>query len=153
MNWSVYSKYVGNVFGAPLAIEGLAAFFLESTFLGLWIFGWNRLSPRVHLATIWIAVAGSWLSAYFILVANSFMQDPQGYKIVNGEAQLTSVWELLTTKWALYAFDAHDPRRADRRLRGRLRRLLLALRAQAQRRALPAGGEAGADRARARRRS
>ena len=57
MNWSIYSKYVGNVFGAPLAIEGLAAFFLESTFLGLWIFGWNRLSPRVHLATIWIAVA------------------------------------------------------------------------------------------------
>ena len=56
MNWSVYSKFVGNVFGAPLAIEGLAAFFLESTFLGLWIFGWNRLSPRLHLATLWIAV-------------------------------------------------------------------------------------------------
>jgi cytochrome bd ubiquinol oxidase subunit I len=104
MNWSVYSKYVGNVFGAPLAIEGLAAFMLESTFLGLWIFGWNRLSPRVHLATIWIAVAGTWLSAYFILTANSFMQDPQGYKVVNGEAQLTSVWELLTTKWSIYAF-------------------------------------------------
>jgi cytochrome d ubiquinol oxidase subunit I len=104
MNWSIYSKYVGNVFGAPLAIEGLAAFFLESTFLGLWIFGWNRLSPRVHLATLWAAVVGSWLSAYFILVANSFMQDPQGYKVVNGEAQLTSVWQLLTTKWSLYAF-------------------------------------------------
>ena len=57
MNWSVYSKFVGNVFGAPLAIEGLAAFFLEATFLGLWIFGWNRLSPRLHLATLWIAVA------------------------------------------------------------------------------------------------
>ena len=82
MNWSVYSKFVGNVFGAPLAIEGLAAFFLEATFLGLWIFGWNRLSPRLHLATLWIAVAGTWLSAYFILVANSFMQDPVGYKIV-----------------------------------------------------------------------
>ena len=84
MNWSVYSTFVGNVFGAPLAIEGLAAFFLEATFLGVWIFGWNRLSPRLHLATLWIAVLGTWLSAYFILVANSFMQDPVGYKIVNG---------------------------------------------------------------------
>jgi cytochrome bd ubiquinol oxidase subunit I len=104
MNWSVYSKFVGNVFGAPLAIEGLAAFFLESTFLGLWIFGWNRLSPRVHLATLWTAVVGTWLSAYFILVANSFMQDPVGYKLVHGEAQLTNVWKLLSSDWALYAF-------------------------------------------------
>jgi cytochrome bd ubiquinol oxidase subunit I len=104
MNWSIYSKFVGNVFGAPLAIEALAAFFLESTFLGLWIFGWNRLSPRVHLATLWIAVAGTWLSGYFILAANSFMQDPQGYKIANGEALLTSVWQLLTTKWTIFAF-------------------------------------------------
>jgi cytochrome d ubiquinol oxidase subunit I len=104
MNWSVYSKYVGNVFGAPLAIEGLAAFMLEATFLGVWIFGWNRLSPRVHLATLWLAVLGTWLSAYFILVANSFMQDPVGYKVVNGEAQLTSVWALLSSRWALYAF-------------------------------------------------
>jgi cytochrome d ubiquinol oxidase subunit I len=104
MNWSVYSRFVGNVFGAPLAIEGLLAFFLESTFLGLWIFGWNTLSPRLHLATLWIAVAGTWLSAYFILVANSFMQDPVGYKIVNGEAQLVSVWALVSSEWALYAF-------------------------------------------------
>ena len=104
MNWSVYSKFVGNVFGAPLAIESLAAFFLESTFLGLWIFGWNRLSPRVHLAALWIAVAGTWLSAYFILVANSFMQDPVGYKIVNGQAVLTSVSALLSSRWATYAF-------------------------------------------------
>ena len=58
MNWSVYSEFVGGVFGAPLAIEGLAAFFLEATFLGLWIFGWNRLSPRVHLATIWLIARG-----------------------------------------------------------------------------------------------
>src|SRR5947207_11703600 len=92
MNWSVYSKYVGNVFGAPLAIEGLAAFFLESTFLGLWIFGWNRLSPSVHLATIWIAAAGTWLSAYLLLVANSWMQEPVGYKIEGGKAVLTNVW-------------------------------------------------------------
>ena len=104
MNWSVYSEYVGNVFGAPLAIEGLAAFFLESTFLGLWIFGWNRLSPRLHLATIWLAAVGTWLSAYFILVANSWMQHPVGYKVVDGEAQLTSVSALLTSKFALWAF-------------------------------------------------
>src|SRR5256886_14073014 len=104
MTWSVYSKFVGNVFGAPLAIEGLAAFFLESTFLGLWIFGWNRLSPRIHLATLWIAVLGTWLSAYFILVANSWTQHPVGYKMVNGEAQLTSVWALLTNGFALRAY-------------------------------------------------
>jgi cytochrome d ubiquinol oxidase subunit I len=104
MNWSVYSKFVGNVFGAPLAIEGLAAFALESTFLGLWIFGWNRLSPRLHLATLWIAVLGTWLSAYFILVANSWMQHPVGYKIVDGEAQLTSVWALLSNDFALRAY-------------------------------------------------
>jgi cytochrome bd ubiquinol oxidase subunit I len=104
MNWSVYSRFVGSVFGAPLAVEGLAAFFLESTFLGLWIFGWNRLSPRLHLATIWIVVLGSWLSAYFILVANSWMQHPVGYKIVDGEAQLTSVWALLSNEFALRAF-------------------------------------------------
>ena len=104
MNWAVYSRFVGNVFGAPLAIEGLAAFFLESTFLGLWIFGWNRLSPRLHLATLWIAVLGTWMSAYFILVANSFMQDPVGYKVVDGQAQLTSVWKLLSSNWALWAF-------------------------------------------------
>jgi cytochrome d ubiquinol oxidase subunit I len=104
MNWSVYSRFVGNVFGAPLAIEGLAAFFLESTFLGLWIFGWNRLSPRLHLATLWVAVLGTWLSGYFILVANSWMQHPVGYKIVNGEAHLTSVWALLSNGFALRAY-------------------------------------------------
>jgi cytochrome d ubiquinol oxidase subunit I len=104
MNWSVYSKFVGDVFGAPLAIEGLAAFFLESTFLGLWIFGWNRLSPRLHLATLWIAVAGTWLSAYFILVANSWMQRPVGYRITDGRAELTSVWDLLSNRFAIWAF-------------------------------------------------
>jgi cytochrome d ubiquinol oxidase subunit I len=104
MNWSVYSKFVGDVFGAPLAIEGLAAFFLESTFLGLWIFGWNRLSPRLHLATLWIAVAGTWLSAYFILVANSWMQRPVGYRVTDGRAELTSVWELLSNRFAIWAF-------------------------------------------------
>jgi cytochrome d ubiquinol oxidase subunit I len=104
MNWSVYSKFVGNIFGAPLAIEGLAAFMLEATFLGLWIFGWDRLSPRLHLATLWVAVLGSWMSGYFILVANSWMQHPVGYKLVNGEAQLTSVWALLSNGFALRAY-------------------------------------------------
>ena len=104
MNWAVYSKFVGDVFGAPLAIEGLAAFMLEATFLGLWIFGWDRLSRRVHLATIWIAALGTWLSAYFILVANSWMQHPVGYEIVDGKAELTSVWALLSNGFALRAY-------------------------------------------------
>jgi cytochrome bd ubiquinol oxidase subunit I len=104
MNWSVYSKYVGDVFGAPLAIEGLAAFFLESTFLGLWIFGWNRLSARVHLATIWLAALGTWLSALFIIVANSWMQRPVGSTVTDGRAELTSVWQLLSNRFAVWAF-------------------------------------------------
>jgi cytochrome bd ubiquinol oxidase subunit I len=104
MNWSVYSEFVGGVFGAPLAIEGLAAFALEATFIGLWIFGWDRLSPRVHLATIWLTAAGTWMSAYFILVANSWMQHPVGYKMVDGEAQLTDVWALLSNEFALIAW-------------------------------------------------
>jgi cytochrome bd ubiquinol oxidase subunit I len=104
MNWSVYSQYVGGVFGAPLAIEGLAAFFLEAVFLGLWIFGWDCLSPRVHLASIWLAALGTWLSAYFILVANSWMQHPVGYRVVDGKAQLTDVGALLTNNFAIHAF-------------------------------------------------
>src|SRR6476660_8855227 len=104
MNWSAYSRYVGDIFGGPLAMEGLAAFFLESTFLGLWVFGWDRLSPRVHLFCIWMVALGSWLSAAFILVANSFMQDPVGYKVENGQAVLTSVSALLSSRWAIYAF-------------------------------------------------
>ena len=81
MNWSAYSRFVGDIFGAPLAIEGLLAFFLESTFLGLWIFGWDRLPKKVHLASIWLAAIGTMLSAYFILAANSWMQHPVGYTI------------------------------------------------------------------------
>src|SRR3954470_10146530 len=79
MNWSAYSRYVGDVFGGPLAMEGLAAFFLESTFLGLWVFGWDRLSPRVHLFCIWMVALGASLSAAFIMAANSWMQHPVGY--------------------------------------------------------------------------
>jgi cytochrome bd ubiquinol oxidase subunit I len=104
MSWSVYSNFVGGVFGAPLAIEGLAAFMLEATFLGLWIFGWGILSPRLHLATIWIAALATWLSAYLILVANSWMQHPVGYKLVDGKAQLTSVSALLSNSFAIIAW-------------------------------------------------
>ena len=86
MNWSAYSRLVGNVFGAPLAMEGLAAFFLESTFLGLWLFGWDKLSRRVHLATIWLVALGSMLSAAFIMAANSWMQHPVGYQMVQRQA-------------------------------------------------------------------
>ena len=81
MNWSTYSRYVGDVFGAPLAMEGLAAFFVESTFVGLWLFGRGRLSPGVHLATIWASRSASMLSAYFIIAANSWMQHPVGSRI------------------------------------------------------------------------
>jgi cytochrome bd ubiquinol oxidase subunit I len=79
MNWSAYSRLVGNIFGPPLAIEALLAFFLESTFLGLWIFGWDRLPPKVHNACMWIVATGTLLSAYFILTANAWMQHPVGY--------------------------------------------------------------------------
>ena len=98
MNWSSYSRYVGDIFGAPLAIEGLAAFFLESTFLGLWIFGWSRLPKGVHLATIWLVALGTWLSAYFILAANSWMQNPVGFRINEelGRAELDSFSAVLT---------------------------------------------------------
>jgi cytochrome bd ubiquinol oxidase subunit I len=103
MNWSAYSKFVGDVFGAPLAMEALLAFFMESTFLGLWIFGWNKLSPRLHLATIWLAAVGTSLSAYFILAANAWMQHPVGYTVnpVTHRAELTSIVALLTNSTAL----------------------------------------------------
>lgn len=106
MNWSAYSRYVGDVFGAPLAMEGLAAFFLESTFLGLWIFGWGRIRPGLHLASIWVVAAGSTLSAFFILAANSWMQHPVGYLINarSGRAELTSISAILTNSTVLYAF-------------------------------------------------
>ena len=106
MNWSAYSVFVGNVFGAPLAMEALLAFFMESTFIGLWIFGWNRLSPRVHLATIWLAAIGTSLSAYFILAANAWMQHPVGYRVVPGshKVELTSIFAVLTNSTAIAAW-------------------------------------------------
>ncbi|MBN1478912.1 cytochrome ubiquinol oxidase subunit I [candidate division KSB1 bacterium] len=95
MNWSEYSRFVGDIFGAPLAIEALLAFFLESTFLGVWIFGWNRLSPKMHAASMWIVAFGSNLSALWILIANSFMQQPVGYTIRNGRAEMIDFFALL----------------------------------------------------------
>ncbi|WP_282202040.1 cytochrome ubiquinol oxidase subunit I [Kitasatospora fiedleri] len=98
MNWSDYSRFVGDVFGAPLAMEALIAFFFESTFIGLWIFGWDRLPKKIHLACIWLVAIGTALSAYFILAANSWMQHPVGYKIdpATGKAQLTDIVRVLT---------------------------------------------------------
>ena len=98
MNWSAYSRFVGDVFGAPLAMEGLAAFFLESTFLGLWLFGWGRLPARLHLATIWAVAVGTALSAAFIMAANSWMQNPVGYEIdsANGRAMLNDIGAVFT---------------------------------------------------------
>ena len=106
MNWSSYSRFVGDIFGAPLAMEGLLAFFLESTFLGIWIFGWDRLSKKLHLISIWAAATGTLLSAYFILAANAFMQHPVGYEYnkLTGRAELKSISTVLTQKTALATF-------------------------------------------------
>jgi len=105
MNWSSYSRFVGDVFGAPLAMEGLAAFFLESVFLGLWLFGWNKLSKRLHLTTIWLVAVGGALSAAFIMAANSWMQRPVGYKINSaGRAQLTDIWAVMTNPVFIWAY-------------------------------------------------
>ncbi|GAA0663734.1 cytochrome ubiquinol oxidase subunit I [Kitasatospora atroaurantiaca] len=97
MNWSDYSRFVGDVFGAPLAMEALIAFFFESTFIGLWIFGWDRLPKKIHCACIWMVAIGTVLSAYFILAANSWMQHPVGYAIdpATGKAQLTDIARVL----------------------------------------------------------
>jgi cytochrome bd ubiquinol oxidase subunit I len=96
MNWSEYSRFVGDIFGAPLAVEALAAFFIESTFLGIWIFGWDKLSKKAHLASIWLVAFASNLSAFWILVANSFMQHPVGYRIAeSGRAEMTDFFALI----------------------------------------------------------
>ncbi len=105
MNWSDYSRYVGDIFGAPLAMEGLAAFFLESTFVGLWLFGRGKISPKLHLLSIWCLAFGTSLSAYFILAANSWMQHPVGYKLgAAGKPEMTSIFAVLTNSTALYAY-------------------------------------------------
>src|SRR5690606_29040396 len=106
MNSSEYSRYVGDIFGAPLAMEALIAFFLESTFLGLWIFGWDRLPKKVHLATLWLFAIGSTLSAYFIIAANSWMQHPVGaeFNPETGRAEMNDIFAVLTNNTTLLAY-------------------------------------------------
>ena len=103
-NWSRYSAYVGDIFGSLLAIEATLAFFLESTFIAVWFFGWNRISKRVHLAAIWLVAIASNLSAFWILVANAWMQHPVGYTIRNGRAELTDFVEVVTQRFAILEF-------------------------------------------------
>jgi cytochrome bd ubiquinol oxidase subunit I len=103
-NWSRYSKYVGDIFGSLLAIEATAAFFLESTFIGAWVFGWNKLSPRAHVVCIWLVAAASNISAYWILVANSWMQHPVGYVIRNGRAELDDFWAIISQPYAILMY-------------------------------------------------
>ena len=101
MNWSEYSRFMGDIFGVPLALEALTAFYLESVFIGLWLFGWDRLSRKTHLACIWLVAFASNLSALWILIANSFMQAPVGYVLRNGRAEMTDFFALLTNPYVL----------------------------------------------------
>jgi cytochrome d ubiquinol oxidase subunit I len=101
MNWAEYSKFVGDIFGAPLAIEATVAFFLESTFLGLWMFSWKRVSKGIHAAIMWVVATASMVSALWILLANGWMQKPRGFEIVGGRAQLTDFGALL---WNPYSW-------------------------------------------------
>ena len=104
-NWSRYSEYVGDIFGSLLAIEATAAFFLESTFLAVWAFGWERVSKKVHLAAIWLVAVASNLSALWIILANGWMQNPVGYVLRNGRAELNSFFEVVSNSfaWGQYA--------------------------------------------------
>ncbi len=95
MNWSEYSRFMGDIFGAPLAIEALLAFYLESVFIGIWIFGWDKISKPLHAVVIWLVAIGSNISALWILVANSFMQQPVGYVLRNGRAEMDDFFALL----------------------------------------------------------
>jgi len=104
MNWSEYSRFVGDIFGAPLAIEALLAFFLESTFLGIWIFGWEKLSKGLHAACMWLVAIGSNISALWILIANSFMQQPVGYALQNGRAEMADFTQLVFNPNLWYQF-------------------------------------------------
>lgn len=104
MNWSEYSRFVGDIFGAPLAMEGLIAFFLESTFIGVWIFGWERLSKKLHSTVMWLVAIGTNISAFFILAANGFMQSPVGFVLNNGRAEMVDFGALVTNPRALYLF-------------------------------------------------
>ena len=106
MNWSEYSRYVGDIFGAPLAVEALLAFFIESTFLGLWVFGWEKLSKKLHLTCIWLVAIATAISAFWILTANSFMQNPVGFYLnaATDRAELVSFAQLLTNSHTAYQY-------------------------------------------------
>ena len=104
MNWAGYSKYVGDVFGAPLAIEATVAFFLESTFIGLWIFGWNKISKKAHAVSMWLVAFGTNMSAFWILIANGWMQHPVGYIIKNGRAEMVNFWAVVTNNAGILEF-------------------------------------------------
>lgn len=104
MNWAEYSKFVGDIFGSPLAIEATVAFFLESTFIGLWIFGWNRISKKLHVFSIWIVAVATNLSALWILLANGWMQKPVGYVLRNDRAEMVDFWALVTNPYGWLKF-------------------------------------------------
>ncbi len=104
MNWAEYSKYVGDIFGAPLAIEATVAFFLESTFIGLWIFGWNKVSKKVHVLSIWLVAIATNLSALWILLANGWMQKPVGYVLRGGRAEMVNFGALVTNSYGWSKF-------------------------------------------------
>ena len=104
MNWAEYSKYVGDIFGVPLAIEAMVAFFLESTFIGLWIFGWNRVSKKVHALAIWIVALASNLSALWILLANGWMQHPVGFVLRNNRAEMVDFLTIITSPYGWLKF-------------------------------------------------
>ena len=144
MNWSAFSAYVGDVFGPPLAIEGIGAFMLEATFIGLWLFGWERLSPRIHLATIYLVWIGTWLSAYFILTANSWMQHPGRLPDQRPDGPRRGQRHRPDPLPGVrpVRLGARDPGRARDGELLRARRVLLAPASRPQRRALPPRGQA-----------
>jgi cytochrome d ubiquinol oxidase subunit I len=104
MNWAEYSKYVGDIFGAPLAIEATMAFFLESVFIGVWIFGWNKVSKRTHAVSIWLVAIATNLSGFWILLANGWMQHPVGYVLRNGRAEMVDFMAMVTNPFGLLKF-------------------------------------------------
>ncbi len=104
MSWSEYSRFVGSIFGAPLAIEALLAFFIESTFIGMWLFGWDKLSKGIHLLTIWLVAFATTISSLWILIANSWMQNPVGFEIVDGQAQMVNFGAVVTNPNIMYQF-------------------------------------------------
>src|SRR4026208_832910 len=148
MNWSIYSEFVGDVFGAPLAIEGLAAFMPESTFLGLWIFGWDRLSKRVHLATAWLFAIGSWASAFFIISANSWMERSLRSAATRRPRRFEGRLGAFLDPLRDLGVHPRPARRSHDRHGRDLRRRLLALRPRPESGALPACGKARTDRRR-----